>query len=173
MPPNNVHGHYLSLYVLYMAIQCLLLPKVTPEDAAQQLNLDISCILAIQQTCYLQSRSTVPKSNTLHLAWKYVQNEAHHHFTNMLHISPTFFEILLDLIQEHPIFYNHSNNSQTPVQTQHAVTLYHMGHYGNGASLEDVAQISGISEGSEFEKAWMDNQVDFWRLWHEAWVMYE
>ena len=91
----------------------------------------------------------VPKSSTLDLAWQYIKNESdHHHFTNMLRASPTVFQVLRDLIQEHPIFCNHSNNPQTPVQTQLAVTLYHMGRYGNGASLEDIAQIAGISEGS-------------------------
>ena len=93
----------------------------------------------------------VPKSSTLDLAWQYIQNESdHHRFTNMLCVSPIVFQVLLDLIQEHPIFCNHSNNPQTPDQTQLAVTLYHMGCYGNGASLEDIARIAiaGISEGS-------------------------
>ncbi|KIK90478.1 hypothetical protein PAXRUDRAFT_801702, partial [Paxillus rubicundulus Ve08.2h10] len=104
------------------------------------LNLDISCILAIQQTHYLQGRSVVPKASTLHLAWQYIQNESNHHrFTHLLRVSPTVFEVLLDLIQDHPIFTNNSNNSQTPVQTQLAVTLYRMGRYGNGACLEDIA----------------------------------
>ena len=80
---------------------------------------------------------------------QYIQNESDHHcFTNMLCISPTVFQILLDLIREYPIFYNCSNNPQTPVQTQLAVTLYPMGHYGNRASLEDIAHIAGISKGS-------------------------
>jgi len=119
----------------------------------------------------------------------------------MLRVSPTVFQVLLDLIQEHPIFYNHSNNPQTPVQTQLAVTLYRMGRYGNGASLEDIAWIAGISEGSvelftercfeaikslhdafvclptaeekEFEKAWMDNRVGFRGSWCDGWVMYD
>ncbi|KIK92196.1 hypothetical protein PAXRUDRAFT_589735, partial [Paxillus rubicundulus Ve08.2h10] len=90
-------------------------------------------------------------------------------------------------------FTNNSNNSQTPVQTQLVVTLYHMGHYGNGVCLEDIAQIAWIFEGSvelftewcfkaikslhdafvcmptaeekEFEKVWMDNRVSFRGLW--------
>ena len=39
----------------------------------------------------------VPKSSTLDLAWQYIQNESDHHcFTNMLHVSPTVFQVLLD-----------------------------------------------------------------------------
>ncbi|KIK78740.1 hypothetical protein PAXRUDRAFT_163166 [Paxillus rubicundulus Ve08.2h10] len=76
-----------------------------------------------------------------------------------------------------------------------------MGHYGNGACLEDIAWIAGISEGSveiftewcfkaieslhdafthmptaegkEFEKVWMDNRFGFQGLWREGWVMYD
>ena len=66
----------------------------------------------------------------------------------MLHVSPTVFDILLDLIQEHPVFYNKSNNGQTSVQKQLAITLYCMGCYGNGTSLEDISQTAGIPEGS-------------------------
>ena len=65
----------------------------------------------------------------------------------MLQVSPGVFQVLLHLIQEHPVFQNNSNNSQKPVEVQIATTLYHMGRYGNGASLEDVARICGGSEG--------------------------
>ena len=63
----------------------------------------------------------------------------------MLHISPTVFQVLLDLIQEHPILCNHSNNPQTPVQTQLAVTLYCMGHYGNGAYKASIERQEDLS----------------------------
>ena len=43
---------------------------------------------------------------------------------------------------------NHSNLGQTPVEKQLAVTLYHMGHYGNGASVDEVVRVAGCSEGS-------------------------
>ena len=39
----------------------------------------------------------VPKSSTLDLAWQYIQNESdHHRFTNMLCVSLTVFQVLLD-----------------------------------------------------------------------------
>ena len=66
MARNTVHNQYLISYLLYLVIRNLLHPEISPEEAAQQLNLDISCILAIRQTRYLQGRSaSVPKSNTL------------------------------------------------------------------------------------------------------------
>ena len=76
-----------------------------------------------------------------------------------------------------------------------------MGCYGNGASLEDIARIAGIFEGSvelftercfeaieslhdafvhlptadekEFEKAWVDNRIGFRGSWRNGWVMYD
>jgi hypothetical protein len=73
------------------------------------------------------------------LALEYAQNPAnHYHFISMLHVSPLVFETILTLI-DHPVFTNQSNLGQTPVEQQLAVTLFQMGHYGNGAAVEDVA----------------------------------
>ena len=57
----------------------------------------------------------------------------------MLWVSPGVFQGLLHLIEEHPVFQINSNTPQKPVEVQLATTLYCMGRYGNGASLEDVA----------------------------------
>ena len=119
----------------------------------------------------------------------------------MLRVSPQVFQALLQLIEDHPVFQNNSNNYQTPIETQLAVTLYQMGCFGNGASLEDIARISGSSEGSvenftwrcfraiedlhdlfvrpltreekNVEKQWMDAHLDFVGTWREGWVMYD
>jgi len=84
---------------------------------------------------------------------------------------------------------------------QLAVTLYQMGRFGNGASLQDIARISGGSEGAvedytkwcfqaieslhdlfvrpltreekEEEKKWMDRHLGFVGTWREGWVMYD
>ena len=76
-----------------------------------------------------------------------------------------------------------------------------MGRYGNGASFDDVVRICGSSEGDvknatwqcfdaieslhdlcvhpltaeekEIEKQWMDQDLGFWELWQEDWVMYD
>lgn len=119
----------------------------------------------------------------------------------MLWISPTVFNNLLSLIENHPIFKSENNHGQAAVELQLAVTLYRMGRYGNGASVEDVARMAGCSEGSvenytrrcftailslhdqfvrpltpeekEVEKAYMDNHLGFKGLWREGWVMYD
>ena len=52
------------------------------------------------------------------------------------------------VIKDHPVFTNNLNVPQTPVEVQLAVTLYHMGCFRNGASIKDIAQTAGCSEGS-------------------------
>src|ERR1700678_4525523 len=117
----------------------------------------------------------------------------------MLRVSPFVFEFMLCLIKDHPIFSNNSNNPQAPVDVQLAVTLYRMGRFGNGASLEDIARIAGCSEGAvekftdrcfeaieslhdifvrrltsaekEKEKEWMDQHLGFRGLWREGYLM--
>ena len=89
------------------------------------------------------------KLGNIHLAWEYAQNpHDHEHFVYMLQVSPQVFNVVLYFIHDHPIFQNNSNNPQALIPTQLAVTLYRMGRYGNGASTEELAHISGISEGS-------------------------
>ena len=66
----------------------------------------------------------------------------------MLRVSPLVFTAILELIKDHPIFHNDANTPQIPVDYQLAVTLYRMGRFGNGASIEDIARIAGIAEGT-------------------------
>jgi len=66
----------------------------------------------------------------------------------MLRVLPLVFLTVLDLIEDHHVFKNDTNLGQTPVEQQLAVTLYQMGRYDNGASVEDIARAAGCSEGS-------------------------
>ena len=116
----------------------------------------------------------------------------------MLHVTPLVFHTILQLIKDHPIFLNHSNNAQTPVDQQLAVTLYQMRYYG---SMEDVACDAGCSEGSldnytdqcfttiealhhlfvchltpaekEVEKRWIDENLGFRGTWEDGWLIYD
>ena len=202
MPRTTLHEQYLAAYVLLMVLHAVSHPPETLEDLAQQLNIDTSCILAICQTRYLQGRSPVLKSGSLHLAWEYAQSPSdHHRFVNMLHVSPEVFQAIVTLIRDHPIYSNNSGNSQEAVEVQLGVTLYRLGRYGNGASLEDIARFAGCSEGAvelytqrcfraiealhdafvclptaaekEREKCWVDEHLGFKGTWREGWVMYD
>lgn len=99
------------------------------------------------------------------------------------------------------MFHNNSNFPQAPVAYQLAVTLFRLGRFGNGASVQDIARDAGICEGSvimytercfkailalhgmfvrpliaeerEREKCWIDKQMGFKGAWRDGWVMYD
>lgn len=179
---------------------------ISPSDdlleAIQRLQQDMEILSAIKNTRYLRARTHVPKQGNLHVLWEYASDPAQHdRFTQMVRLSPTSFSVLLHLIEDHPVFHNNSNNAQKPVEVQLATTLFRMGRYGNAASLEDIARITGSSEGDienctarcftaieslhdlfvrpltsaekEVEKQWIDQHLGFKGLWREGWVMYD
>ena len=185
-----------------MSLRNIIEPPEDLEEAVNQLDLDIKTLDAIKNTHYLRGRPSIPKASSLHLIWSHAQNPAEHdRFLQMMRISPTCFQVLLSLIENHPIFFNNSNIPQKPVHHQLATTLYRMGRYGNGASVIDVARFPGGSEGDvknathrcftaieslhdlfvrpltmeekEMEKQWIDNHLGFQGLWREGWVMYD
>jgi hypothetical protein len=167
-----------------------------------RLQADIEMFQKLRNTRYFNPRTKIPKSGSLHLAWEYAKNPAHHElFTQMLRVSPGVFSVIVELIKDHNVFRNNSNVPQTPVDYQLAVTLYRMGRFGNAASLADIASEAGCSEGSvelwtdrclaaieslhntfvrpltpeekEAEKVWMDENMGFKGLWREGWLMYD
>ena len=177
-----------------MILQDFLTPLNDLEELCNRFDLDMRILQEIRTTRYLRGRSLVLKLGNIDLAWEYAQSPAdHHRFINMLRVSPEVFDVILSFIHDNPVFHNNSNNPQAPVQTQLAVMLYCLGRYGNGASLEDVAQTAGISEGSvenytnhcidaiedlhnifvrpltreekEIEKKWMDEHLGFRGSW--------
>jgi len=180
----------------------LLPPDDNIEQPSENLQFDLTVLEAIQATRCLRGWPEVAKCGNLHLAWEYAQDPHNHKcFINMLRVSPHVFDFILTLIKDHPVFFNNSHVLQTPVDVQLAITLYHMGRFGNGASLEDIAWTAGCSEGSveeftdhcfgaieslhdmfvrpltdekkEKEKEWMDQQLGFKGLWREGYLMYD
>ena len=164
--------------------------------------VDLEILRTLRNTRYLLPRPRVPKHSNLHLVHEYAQNVLFHdRFKSMLRVSPYIYEVLINLISDHPVFRNNSHHQQTPVSIQLAITLYRLGHYGNSASVHDVAQNFGLSEGTienftqrcftaleslhdgvvrqlspeekEVEKQWIDAHVGFCGLWREGWIMYD
>ncbi|KAG5649381.1 hypothetical protein H0H81_004195 [Sphagnurus paluster] len=188
----------LESYILNMISHNSFTPYQSLEAAYLQFNLDAAAMPALSETRYFNGRDHhVPKSGNIHLAWEYAQDpHDYSRFLNMLHIPPLSFNVLLELIKNHPVFYNQSQSAQAPVETQLAVTLYQMGGYGNGASVQEVACVAGILEGSvdnytdqcltaieslhdiyicpltagekEVEKTWLENQLGFCGLWRDG-----
>jgi hypothetical protein len=100
----------------------------------------------ISTTRVLNPAPPVPKSSQLHLLdhWRAYNPER---FRRKLRVDPQTFDSLVSCIEDHPIFYNNSNNSQLPVHIQLYIFLFRAGHYGNAASPEDTAQWAGVSVG--------------------------
>ena len=137
-----MHQDLLNQYILSMLMRQIFTPadRQTIEHRQKENDLDISTLLSILLTHYPNGRPTVPKLGNMGLAWGYAENPANHHrFVNMLCVTPLVFQTILTLIEDHPAFTNGSNNAQAPVEQQLATTLFRMGRYGNGASVEDIA----------------------------------
>ena len=202
MPSLSVHKDLLNQYILSMLMRQIFTPPQALEHRRQENDLDINSLLSILLTRYPNGRPRVPKLGNMGLVWDFVENPGNHHrFINMMRVTPIVFQTILTLIEEHPVFTNNSNNAQTPVEQQLAVTLFRMGRYGNGASVEDIARQGGCSEGSvenytercfeaieslhdlfvrrltseekEVEKKWIDEHLGFRGKWREGWVMYD
>jgi hypothetical protein len=69
-------------------------------------------------------------------------------FQHKLRVPPCIFESIVQLIKDHPIFHNNSNNPQLPVSIQLVIFLNAAGHYGNAATSQDMAEWAGVSVGT-------------------------
>ena len=75
-------------------------------------------------------------------------------FKARFRMSPSAFERIWDMIKDHNIFTNDSNNAQFDHRLQFLVILFRFGAYGNGASRANVAASFHVSTGvlSKFTK---------------------
>lgn len=71
-------------------------------------------------------------------------------FRRKLRMDPEVFVEVVNRISTHPIFYNNSNNPQLAVPVQLAIFLNGIGHYGNAATPDDVAEWAGVSVGTVY-----------------------
>jgi hypothetical protein len=69
-------------------------------------------------------------------------------FRSFVRVKPATFDELVRRLSFSPEFQNDSNNPQIEVRAQVAIALYRLGHYGNGASVVEVADWAGVAVGS-------------------------
>ena len=63
-------------------------------QACLQLQNDIGMYQKIQNTHYLNSWTSIPKAGSLHMAWEYASDLAHHYlFVQMPHVSSYVFAV--------------------------------------------------------------------------------
>ncbi|KAF8235325.1 hypothetical protein L208DRAFT_1257770, partial [Tricholoma matsutake] len=75
-------------------------------------------------------------------------------FHEELQVTPLIFNVIIAAIAPDPIFQNNSNNTQTPVEEQLAITLYWFSHDGNAVSLQSVANWAGSGKGTVLLVTW-------------------
>lgn len=201
MPQLSLRKKLLNQYMHHILLRDSLLPPPTDAlEQLEQLNADMEIFKLIRDTRYILPRSILPKAGFLHLAFDFMHSDPDQ-FQQMLRLSPLAFNVLLELIKDHPQFHNNSNNPQAPVIIQLSLFLYRMGRYGNAASTVDLARSAGIGEGTvidytnrcliaieslhslfvraltdaekETEKKWIDERIGFVGLWREGFVMYD
>lgn len=93
---------------------------------------------------YLEPRVLVPKSREW--AERVLPNHDDRRFRRTLRMSRSSFHFVLENIQSHRVFLK-KKGSQLPVEIQLQISLYRFGRFGNGASVADVAERFGVSEG--------------------------
>src|SRR6266576_3325685 len=80
MPSQTLHDQVLRAYILHLTLRDALIP---PEDLPLtelllRLQADMEMYRAIKNTRYLNTRTSIPKSGSLHLAWEYARRPEHH-----------------------------------------------------------------------------------------------
>lgn len=101
----------------------------------------------IMYTRYLNPRIAIPHNSQLDLLWWYKANSPLR-FRRKVRVGPSVFDHLLSLIEHDDVFITNSIRTAIPVQTQLAIFLNRIGHYGNASSLDDIAEWAGVSLGT-------------------------
>ncbi|KAJ7050206.1 hypothetical protein C8F01DRAFT_1264288 [Mycena amicta] len=103
-------------------------------------------ILYIETTRVLHP-NIVHKLSQLHLVLELYKHHDEKCFRRNLRISPATFDAILSKIDTHHVFLSEGPREQFPVDKQLAIALFRLGHFGNAASVESVAQWAGVSAG--------------------------
>ena len=104
----------------------------------------------VEKSRYLSSRYKVPRAPQLQLLKEWALNNNLKRFRCKLRVDPEVFTNLVQKIENHPIFINNSNNPQLPIPVQLSIFLNGVGHYGNGAATDDIAEWAGVSVGTVY-----------------------
>lgn len=95
-------------------------------------------------------RGSVPKN----LNWyaEVLPNLDERRFKMLLRCTQSHINIILALIEDHPVFHGVNSDKQFTVQFQLALVLYRLGSNGDGATLLKIASLFGIGDGGTIDK---------------------
>ncbi|KIM55072.1 hypothetical protein SCLCIDRAFT_135412 [Scleroderma citrinum Foug A] len=102
----------------------------------------------VEKSRYLSACQPAPRAPQLQLLEEWCINDDLPKFRHKLCVNPDVFACIIQRIKGHPVFSNNSNNPQLGVPIQFAIFLNGVGHYGNGATTEDLAEWVGVSTGT-------------------------
>ena len=119
----------------------------TDEEHTITMGMTADLLELIMQTCILNPH-VVFKCSQMVLVFVDFKVHDPKWFQCNLQVSSSTFDRLLEMIEMHPIFSNDAIVSQSPVSMQLAIVMFQFGHDGNAASVEVIAQWSGVSASS-------------------------
>jgi len=96
------------------------------------------------------SSSACPSCPTTPLLEEWCINDDLQKFRRKLRVNPNVFAHIIQRIEGHLVFSNNSNNPQLGIPIQLAIFLNGVGHYGNGATTDDLAEWVGVSIGTVY-----------------------
>lgn len=69
-------------------------------------------------------------------------------FRTCAQMEPATYHLLVNKLENEPVFHNDSNNLQMPVHLQILIALKQFETYGNGVTISEVADWAGIGHGT-------------------------
>ncbi|KIK14151.1 hypothetical protein PISMIDRAFT_17487 [Pisolithus microcarpus 441] len=114
-------------------------------------NTIVALMDEVEKSCYLAAHTKAPHAPQLQLLEEWCLNNDLKKFHCKLCVDPNIFASLIAKLENHPIFSNNSNNPQLPVSVQLTIFLNGVSHYGNGATMEDIAEWAGVSIGMVYK----------------------
>lgn len=123
---------------------------LSDEDEEDRIFDELEDNVAIFSGFRYSYRDTVPKN--LHWYDEILPNLDERRFKMLFRCTQVQFNIILALIEGHPVFHGENSDKQFSIQFQLALVLYRLGSSGDGATLGRIATLFGVGDGGTIEK---------------------
>jgi hypothetical protein len=119
------------------------------DSSDEELEILARLYAAIQNR-YLHPRRPIPRRDSLieHILTTF-KDDFPKEFRRYARMWPDTFDKLVEQLETADVFQNNSSSQhQMPVDRQLMITLIRFGMYGNGASIDKIADIAGVGHGT-------------------------